>query len=88
MLMGVVSDVTFGATELRRQVRIVEKCEREVTERTHDALRRDWFWKEKVRRAGEDPDASADSYKKDNLTVLQKQMLSAACNSFLDLKMF
>lgn len=63
-LMKVVLHVSFHAKEPHQKLEKVEECKRSVTERTHDAMRRDGFTKKNLRRAVEGPDLSAILFRK------------------------
>lgn len=63
-LLDVLFDVFSDAKELRRHVNRVDDSECGATERTYDALYKEGFQREKLRRAGKSRVASAVLYKK------------------------
>lgn len=82
-MMHVMFDVCSTQKELRRSVKSVEGCECSDTKRTHDALSREEFQEEKVRRARMNPDAVSVTHTKSTPSFLRKQILPTVPGSLL-----
>lgn len=63
-------------------VKRIADCDCLDTEKTHDALSREGFRKEKIKRAGKGPDASAVLLEKSGISALRGRMLSTESDSF------
>lgn len=69
-------DVSSDEKRLSRHKKTIEDRKRLASEETHDALSREKFQKENLKRAGEGLDSGAVHYKKNILIGLQTQILT------------